>query len=160
MIKNYLKKQQGIMVTDAIIAILIMMLFLGIITSLMYNIVLETTKTKISGQQVGFITEIFEYIEKCDYEEVTVVNIIDYINSNFDTELVSGATDIAELTTKYKIGITITPYNELEGNEDKYNFIKLIELKVQADISDKTYTTEISTVKKVTIQEAEEIVNK
>lgn len=159
MIKSYFKKQKGVIVTDAIIAILIIMLFVGIIASLMYNIVLETIKTKINSQQIDFATQIFEHIEKSAYADVTVENIIDFVNENYNDELVTVGENVESLTGTYKIGITVTPYNELEGNEEKYDLLKIVTLKIQSEINDKKYTTEMSTVKKTTIEEAEKIIN-
>lgn len=159
MIKSYFKKQKGVIVTDAIIAILIIMLFVGIIASLMYNIVLETIKTKINSQQIDFATQIFEHIEKSAYADVTVENIIDFVNENYNDELVTVGENVESLTGTYKIGITVTPYNEIEGNEEKYDLLKIVTLKIQSEINDKKYNTEMSTVKKTTIEEAEKIIN-
>ena len=57
------KKQNGIVVTDAIIAILIVLLFVGIITSLISKISTEKYKIKINSQQISLATQIFENVE-------------------------------------------------------------------------------------------------
>src|SRR5699024_3136675 len=103
-IKKILKKNKGIIVSDAIIAILIILLFVGIIATLIVNIVLETTKIKINSGQLNFATEILEYIEELPYENVTEENLIDYVN-NKNSEQVSAGTTTEGLTTTYKIGI-------------------------------------------------------
>ncbi len=80
-IKQILKKEKGIIVSDAIIAILIILLFVGIIASLIVNIVLESTKIKINSGQLDFATEILEYVENLPYEAVTEENLINYVNN-------------------------------------------------------------------------------
>ena len=54
-IKKILKKEKGIIVSDAIIAILLILLFVGIIASLIVNIILESTKIKTVQDAIDFI---------------------------------------------------------------------------------------------------------
>jgi len=158
MIKNYLNEQKGIMISDVIIAILVILLFGGVITSLMYNIVLESAKTKANSQEIDLATEIFEDIEKSAFSDVTEENIISFINDRYDPNQVTAGKSIESLNSKYKIMVTVTPYSELEGNEDKLDLIKIIELKIQIEINNKPYITEMSTVKKATMDEVNDII--
>lgn len=155
-IKNILKEKKGIFLSDAIIAILIILLFTGIIVSLMTNIFLESAKIKLSSQQVDFVTEIFEYVEKIPYENVTQENLINYINEK-NVDYVSAGSTIEDLTTPYKIAITVEKYNETEGNTDKLDLIKVVTVNVENNLSDKQYSTTMSKLKKRTIQETTEL---
>lgn len=155
-IKKILKKEKGIIVSDAIIAILIILLFVGIITTLIVNIVLESTKIKINSGQLDFATEILEYIEKLPYQDVTEENLINYVNSK-NSEQVSAGTTTQELTTTYKIGIDVQSYNQIAGNEGKLDIIKLITLTIENNLEDKKYSTEITKIKKANMQEVEQI---
>lgn len=155
-IKKILKKNKGIIVSDAIIAILIILLFVGIIATLIVNIVLETTKIKINSGQLNFATEILEYIEELPYENVTEENLIDYVN-NKNSEQVSAGTTTEGLTTTYKIGIKVENYNQTAGNEGKLDIIKLVTLTVENDLENKKYSTEITKIKKASMQEVEQI---
>ena len=155
-IKKILKKEKGIIVSDAIIAILIILLFVGIITTLIVNIILETTKIKINSGQLDFATEILEYIEELPYEAVTEENLINYIN-NKNSEQVSAGTSTAWLTTTYKIGINVQNYNQTAGNEGKLDIIKLVTLTIENNLENKKYSTEITKIKKANMQEVEQI---
>ena len=155
-IKKILKKEKGIIVSDAIIAILIILLFVGIITTLLVNIVLESTKIKINSGQLDFATEILEYIEKLPYQDVTEENLINYIN-NKNSEQVSAGTTTEELTTTYKIGIDVQSYNQIAGNERKLDIIKLVTLTIENDLGNKKYSTQITKIKKANTQEVEQI---
>lgn len=155
-IKKILKKEKGIIVSDAIIAILIILLFVGIITTLLVNIVLESTKIKINSGQLDFATEILEYIEKLPYQDVTEENLINYIN-NKNSKQVSAGTTTAELTTTYKIGINVQSYNQIAGNEEKLDIIKLVNLTIENDLGNKKYSTQITKIKKANTQEVEQI---
>ena len=123
--KKILKEQKGVIISDAIIAILIILLFAGIITSLIVNIVLESSKIKMNSQQMDFATEIFEHIETLSYDSVTQINLINYIN-NKNLDYVSAGATVEGLTTPYKIGIEVEKYNESEGNEEKFDIIEEI----------------------------------
>ena len=155
-IKKILKKEKGIIVSDAIIAILIILLFVGIITTLIVNIILETTKIKINSGQLDFATEILEYIEELPYEAVTEENLINYVN-NKNSEQVSAGTSTEELTTTYKIGIDVQSYNQIAGNEGKLDIIKLVTLTIKNNLEDKEYSTEITKIKKANMEEVEQI---
>ena len=158
MLKKDLKEQKGIMISDAMISILILFIFAGLVVSLMYNIVENSAKIKISSKHMELATEIFEYAEKQDYEYVIADRLIEYIN-NKNLDYLSAGTTLENLTTKYKIAIEVTPYNEIEGNEEKYDLVKIIKLKIQSNLENLNYYTEITTLKKATMEEAEQIIN-
>lgn len=154
--KEKLKGQKGIVVSDAIIAILIILLFTGLIATLITNIVLESTKIKMNSQQMDFAIEILEYVENMPYESVTANNLIDYVNGK-GVEYVSAGTTVDSLTTPYKIGIEVEKYNETEGNRDKLDIIKIITLTIENNLEDKSFSTTISRVKKATIDEIQDM---
>ncbi len=146
--------ERGIVVTDAIIAILIVMLFTGLITSLISKIMVEKTKIKMNSQQMTFVTQIFEHIEEMDYNDVTEENVIEYIN-NIEPTKVSAGTTLDTLTTANKIKVKIEKY-ETTGENSGFDLVKIVTLTVQNELNNKTYTTEISRIKKATIQDVQD----
>lgn len=155
---NKLREKKGVIVLDAIISIMIILLFAGLTISLIYNIVLESTRAKISSQQMDFAVEIFEYAEKLPYESVTQANLVSYIN-NKNLDYVSAGENTENLSTIYKIAINVQSYNDIEGNSDKENIIKIITLNIENEVAGKPFITEVATLKKATIEEAEDIIN-
>ncbi len=155
MVKKMLKEQKGIVVSDAIIAILIILLFASLISSLITNIYLEIAKMKIYSRQMDLITEIFEYAEKNSYDNVTEENLIKLINDKSDENVSAGNTN-EELTTPYKVAIKVEKYQDLEHKE--YDLIKIITVTVENNLQKKAYTTTMSTLKKATLEEAEKII--
>ena len=155
-IKQILKKEKGIIVSDAIIAVLIILLFVKKIDSLIENIVLESTKIKINSGQLDFATEILEYVENLPYEAVTEENLINYVNNKISEQLSAGS-DTTSLTPIYKIGINVQSYNQIPGNEEKLDIIKLVTLTIENDLEDKKYSTQITKIKKANTQEVEQI---
>ena len=162
MLKKHLRKQDGVLVSDAIISILIILLFAGVITTLIYNIVLESIKVKTESQKIAIFTDIFEYVEKTEYLSLTAENICGYINSNaFGIDNVSAVTDeanISTLTTAYKVVVKLEKYNQTEGNTNKYDLIKKVNVTIENTLSGQTYSTEMSTIRKATSEETRVIV--
>ncbi len=146
-----IREEKGIVVTDAIIAILIVMLFTGLITSLISKIMIEKMKIKMNSQQMTFVTQIFEHIEKMEYNEVTEENVINYINSIEPTKISAG-TSLDNLTTANKIKVKVEKYETTEENPG-FDLVKIVTLTIQNELDNKQYTTEISRIKKATMQD-------
>lgn len=146
-----IREEKGIVVTDAIIAILIVMLFTGLITSLISKIMIEKMKIKMNSQQMTFVTQIFEHIEKMEYNEVTEENVINYINSIEPTKISAG-TSLDNLTTANKIKVKVEKYETTEENSG-FDLVKIVTLTIQNELDNKPYTTEISRIKKATMQD-------
>lgn len=150
-------EQRGIITSDAIVAILIIMLFVGIITSIITNIVLESSKIKINSQQMDFATELMEYAEQLPYEEVTETNLIAYVNSKYDEDRVKAGESIEELDSPYKIAVRVETFIPEDETLPKLDILKTVTLTIQNTLVNKVYTTTMATVKKATAEEIEKI---
>lgn len=155
---KFIKKQNGFVVSDAMLAMLILMMFTGIITSLIYNIVLTSKRIKINSQEIAYITEVFNYAEQISYSNVTADILISHVNAKSDTnKFVTAGKTTAGLETPYKMTIEVEKYNETAGNTDKKDLLKTIKIKVECTLSKKTYSTEMSTLRKVKENEIQSI---
>ena len=155
LIRKKCKKQNGIVVTDAIIAILIVLLFVGIITSLISKISTEKYKIKINSQQMSLFTQIFEYVEKSSYADVTEDNLIAYINE-IDSGKISAGTSLDTLTTPNKVKVKVEKYTPAEESE-YLDLVKTVTISIENEFDNKTYRTEISRLKKISLQEIKEM---
>lgn len=145
-IKN-LKKENGIAASDALIAILIITLFTGIIASLLYNIYLSNASLKRMTKANGYLVDIFEYIDKAYYDEVSQDNLISYFNKKYyfkedgitpneNVEVMAGNND-ETINTPFKVIIDIQNYNQTEGNTDKLDLVKEITIIVNYKLGNK-----------------------
>ena len=154
-----LKKDKGIIISDAVIAVLLMLLFVGVIMSLMLNVFRESAKIKISSQQMDYITEIFEHVEKIKYEEVTVDNLIKFINDkNVDYVKAAASIDEIDETVSYKIAINVESYIPTDETLPKYDLIKTVTLTIENNLADEAYTTTSSKIKKANMEEVAKII--
>lgn len=151
-IKRFINEENGVLVTDSIISILIILIFAGVILTLITNITLESTKVKINSQEIDFATEILEYAEKLPYEQVTASTLISYVNNKNLANVKAGET-IDGLTTPYKIAISVEKY----GDDTKLDIIRIVKLKITANLENKNYETEMSMLKKANMEEVQQI---
>lgn len=152
-----LKKQNGFVMSDAILAILILIMCTSIITSLVYNIILNSKAVKIASQEIAYITELFNEAEIMDYEQITTDSLIGYVNQRSDSaELLSAGEDFSTLTTPYKMVIDVQKYVPVDKTNGEKDLIKIIKAKVQCSLGKKTYSMEMSTLRKIKNAELEQ----
>ena len=84
--KKILKEQKGFAGSDALISVLIITLFAGLIATISYNIYLSNTSVKRMSKATGYIVDMFEYIDKTYYDEVTKDNLKKYFNDKYNEE--------------------------------------------------------------------------
>lgn len=152
-----LKNNNGFATSDALIAILIIALFTGIIASLLYNIYLSNASLKRMSKANGYIIDVFEYIDKIYYDDVNEDNLIAYFNNKYyyqengvnpkqDVDVMAG-TDITTLNTPFKVIINVQNYNGIEGNENKLDLVKQITMSVTYKLGGKDQKVEIKRIK-------------
>jgi len=140
MISKLWKENKGIVVADALIAILIMSIFIGVISTLCYNIYISASFTKRNGIATNYGINIMEYIEKLPYDDVTEYNLVQYINTLEDASIGND--------TPYRIGINIQNYNETPGNIGKKDLIKIIKVEIKYNLGDSEKIIKFEKIKK------------
>lgn len=155
------KEQKGILVSDAVVAILVILLFSGTLVAIITNIMSTSAEIKIQNSQTYFVTNIFEYAEKLPYSDTTEENLIQYANSKFTKNAIIGS-DMTNLLSEdklYKVAIDVQKYNETTGNEDKLDIIKIISVEVRTTVEGKEHSTQMKMVKKANSDELESLLN-
>ncbi len=160
-IKN-IKEQKGILVSDAVVAILVILLFSGTLVAIITNIMSTSAVIKIQNSQMYFVTNIFEYAEQLSYTDTTEENLINYANGKFTKNTIIGSnmSDLSSSDGLYKIAIDVQKYNETTGNENKLDIIKIISIEVKTTVQGKDYLTQMKMVKKANVDELDAILNK
>lgn len=138
--KRFLKSNKGITAADAVLGVALAILFSGIIATLSYNIYVTSSSLKRSSKALEYITSTFEYVATQYYDNVTEDNIKEYIN-NLDEKISTNE------GKPYKAQVSVTKYNQIEGNTDKLDLVKEITMSVTYKLGDKDQTIEIKTAK-------------
>lgn len=135
-----IKQNKGIGLSDAIIAVVILMIFTGVIVSVAYNIYIQSHFIKRNEQATNYIVESFEYAQGILYEELNATKLVQYINDKYDiAEAISGKyTEGTEISQGYTIFINV---------QDKYpGYIKKVEITVAYKLGGKNRTVNMSTL--------------
>lgn len=147
-----IKSEKGITGIDITISILMIAIFTAIVATLSYNIYVTSVTQKRTAVASNYLIDIFEYIDKIDYESVTEDNIISEFQTlihgsdtskNIISIKKSEATE--ELKTPYRVEITVENYNDTaEGKED---IIKTVTLKIKYNVAKKEEMIQIKRLK-------------
>ena len=128
-----IKGNNGFVGIDMVVAILAIMVFSGLIVSLMYNNAIENLKIRREALATIYLTETLENIGMAAYEEVTQENAQNFIPEDL-------------VDKKYDMNITVTSNLELEDNQDE-NIIKKVEVTISYEVGNKKYQNIMQRVK-------------
>lgn len=136
--KIKLRSNYGFAASDTLVAIIIITMFTGIIATLAYNIYLSNASLKRMSKANNYIIDVFEYSDKLYYEDVTEVNLLEYLNGKYNnSEVIAVNDENTDVETPFKIIIKVQKYNELEENKGKLDLVKEITATVQYKLGNK-----------------------
>ncbi len=152
-----LKNQKGLAAQDALIAVLIIALFAGLIATISYNIYLSSSSTKRMSKATGYIIDMFEYIDKTYYDDITKDSLSDYFNKKYyyeedgNTPKTDAEVKLIETNestnTPFTAKIDIVKYNQTEGNTDKLDLVQEVTMTVTYKLGNKEQKIEMKKTK-------------
>lgn len=156
--KDKITSQKGFAASDALIAVLIIALFAGLIATISYNIYLSNSSIKRMSKATSYIVDMFEYIDKTYYDDVTVDNLTNYFNKKYyyeedssipreDAEVKIKEQQEEVINTPFQAELSVVKYNEQEGNEDKIDLVQEITMKVSYKLGNKNQEIEMKKIK-------------
>lgn len=108
-----LKSQKGFTLQDLVIAIVVIILFIGIISSSMIAVYRMNLKAKITANATNYAIQIMEYIDKVSYDSV---------DENFAQVCVQEL----QIPSRYNVVLEVENYNKDNDKEDLVKKVKLI----------------------------------
>ena len=140
-LKN-LKKENGMTIIDIVVGMLIIIIFIGILTTSFYRIYKHNASQRIDAVVVDCSIKICEYIDEISYE-----NVNESLNNTIRQTLEDKYEDYL-VPENYNIIIDVQNYNLIDSSKD--DVIKIVNVKIQYESIDeqKEYT-----IKKLKIQE-------
>lgn len=142
-----IKQNKGIGLSDAIIAVVILMVFTGVIVSVSYNIYIQSHFIKRNEQATNYIVEIFEYAQGLILEDLNSEKLIQYVNNKYEnvkTESGEYKEETEELKG-YKIYINVYDVNSYD-NSKEIGYIKQVDITVVYKLGGKNRTVNMSTL--------------
>lgn len=143
-----LKSQKGIGGTDAIIAVVLIALFSGLIATLSYNIYVANSSLKRMSKATGYITEIFEYVDSIYYDEVTQETLKNYFSDKIEKQEWKNVTINNEENKGYSITLNVTNYSDNNNETTELDLVKTVEVTVNYTLQGKSQEIKMSKVKK------------
>lgn len=130
-----IKSNKGFVGVDAVIAIVAVVVFSGLIISLMYNNFLENVKIKREALASIYLTEIFENIAIADYKDIEIT-AEDTDNSNL--QLIPSELQGQNFTVELLVQ---------ENDEAEEDITKKIIATISYELNDKTYEHTMERIK-------------
>lgn len=122
MIKTKIKSNSGFTMTDLVGAIIIFLIFSGLIVTAFYNSYVVNSKTKVTASATNYSIQILEDIDKITYDEVQ-----NGMENTYRQKF--------SIPNGYILKMEVTNYNEENEKEDLIKNVKLtIEYKIAGDI--------------------------
>lgn len=162
--KKFLKQNKGIGGADALIAVVLIIMFAGLVATLSYNIYLSSTSIKRQSTATDYIINIFEYIDKLYYDEVNAENLKTYFETTENSEFFNTSKNqikifegvnetptftIGEKALAYTINITIDKYSEQADNAslDLLDLVMQVTVNVNYKLNNKEQNIEMTKIK-------------
>ena len=143
-----IKGNRGFTTADIVVAIVVMMIFVGMIATLFYNFYLSTTAKNRNAMATNYIVDVIEEIKAMNYDEVQK----DTQDSNSINNLIQQLEATKQIPKGYIITGEVQKYNETEGNTVKKDLVKILTIRVEYSLGKKTEKIEISTLLIKTIE--------
>lgn len=131
-LKKLIKSNKGFTMQDLIIAMLIITIFVGLVSSLMYSVYYINIKTDLTSQMSTYAVQILEDIDKIAYEEVT-------------PSLASTYKEKFSIPAGFNINIEVSNYGE--GMENIEDIIKIVKLSISYNLRGEEQTFSVQRLK-------------
>lgn len=123
------KSNKGISMADIIIAVIILIMFAGVICSFYYKIVYYNNSIKMNAKAVSYAITIAEDIDKILYEDV-------------ETDLLR---DKYELADRFEAEVTVKKYKEI--NPSAEDIIKIVTITINYEFLNENKVYQIEKIK-------------
>ena len=112
-----MKNNRGVTLTDVVIAIIILSLFVGVIGGLFYQIAYNNNLIKYNAVATYYAVKVAEDIDRLAYDDVNDTDLANYISENYD------------LPNEFTITVNIVNYNEDDNTRE--DILKIATIDVQ-----------------------------
>lgn len=121
MIRTKIKSNSGFTMTDLIVALIIFLIFSGLVVTAFYSSYVVNSKTKVTASATNYSIQILEDIDKITYDEVQ-----NGMENTYRQKF--------SIPDGYSLKMEVTNYNEGNDKEDLLKNVKLIiEYKIAGD---------------------------
>lgn len=135
MIKNKLKSNKGFTGTDIVISLIVLVMFTGVLVTTFYNYYLSISAKNRNAIATNCIIDVIENIQMVPYENIDEQKVNEIIQALYNNNTIQD---------QYTVTAKLEKYNEMPGNEQKYDVIKKITVNVKYNVGNNERQIEIS----------------
>lgn len=132
-----IKSNKGFTATDIVVAVIIIILFVGLITTVFYNYYLSTAAKNRNAMATNCLIDVIENVKQMNYDDISEQTV---------ASLVEQMIEDGSIPDGYTVSAEVQKYNETEGNTDKLDLIKTLKVKIEYTVSNKKEEFEMSTL--------------
>lgn len=133
--KNIYKNEKGVTIIDLVIAIIIMSVFVGVITTLMAKIYKQSIEVQVSSNAMAYATIVLEKIDEKSFEEVQKPSFLQKLKES------------GEITIPEEYTIELNVENPENVSEEITDVIKKATVTVKYKIKNEEKSISISKLK-------------
>ena len=126
--KKYIKRENGFTSVDAVIAMMIVVIFVTIMSSGMYSVYISQTEAKRTAVALNYAVDIFEKIGEMDYSEVSGDTVLKDMSNITVTDVTSTSQGAKGNIGNSKVNLQVS---------EQFDDIKLVTLKIDYQITPK-----------------------
>jgi len=127
-----IKSNRAATMADVIMAVLIMIMFTGILSTSFYRIYKHNILIRMNAVAVDYAIKVLENVDKISYEEVNN-SLNDSLKENYN------------INDNYTVNLNVENYNK--DDETKEDIIKIVTVTVNYEVLDEKQTYEIKKLK-------------
>ena len=146
-LKKYFKGKKGVIISDALVSILIIILFSGIIFGILTNTIKQTRIIRMKSMQLHLMVDVLEYAEKMNYNDLSTASLASYVNNNSTNSYLDA--NNSSSTKPFRMEITVEKYNErqtvvpLTFQPAYPDIVKLVSVRITSTLNNKDYEISI-----------------
>ena len=145
--KINVKSQKGIIASDALLAVILVVLFSTLILTISFNIFMSNSSLKRMSKATNFITTVFEHVDKLYYDEVTQNTLVTYAQGLQENGITVNPGENNWNGKGYKIDISVQSYVP-ENAVDTPDLVKEITMSVTYKLGSKEQVISMTRIKK------------
>lgn len=136
-----LRDNKGFSEIDIGIALVILLIMFSLVASLFYNFGTSTKGLERENRATHIAIQTIELLKIADYRQIedgmTIEQLMQAVDLEDDYKI--------EVQNGYKVEINVQKHNEIEGNEELEDFIKIVTVKVKYNVNNIEQKIELTT---------------
>ena len=131
------KEKKGFTTSEVVVAIIIIVLFVGVISTGFYNYYMSVQSKNRTAQATSYLIDVIENVQKMNYEDVSQESV---------NQLLEEVRQNQKSPSGYTLTAVVSKYNEQPGKSDKKDLIKILQVRIDYSVGKQSEKVETTTL--------------